>query len=158
NQPLVAFNTDSHDGPLGKTFSLLHISDDNVRVSAVKKAEDSDEVIVRLRELTGRPAKGIRIALARPIASAREVDGQEREIGPAHVQAGEMTVEMGGFELRAYALKLGDASTRLSKPRVATIDLPFDVDVVSTNAKRADGAMDAKGQSYPAEQFPKTLA
>jgi alpha-mannosidase len=44
-----------HPGPLGKNFSLLKVSNSRVRVLALKKAEQSDEVIVRLAEIDGKP-------------------------------------------------------------------------------------------------------
>jgi len=56
SQPLIAFQAPKHDGPLGRTFSLLRVSNPRVRVLALKKAEESDAVIVRLVELDGKPA------------------------------------------------------------------------------------------------------
>ena len=41
NQPLIAFESSKHPGPLGKDFSLLRISNPRVRVLALKKAENS---------------------------------------------------------------------------------------------------------------------
>ncbi len=54
NQPLAAFQVPAHEGKLGRSFSLLKLSSDQVAVVAIKKAEDSDEVIVRLKEITGQ--------------------------------------------------------------------------------------------------------
>ena len=56
--PLVSFQTDSHPGVLGRTFSLVTVNNSRIRMLALKKAELSDEVIVRLVELDGRPAPG----------------------------------------------------------------------------------------------------
>src|SRR3712207_8262676 len=52
--PLVAFEAAPHAGALGKSFSLLNVSNSRVRVLALKKAEESDEVVVRLVELDGK--------------------------------------------------------------------------------------------------------
>jgi alpha-mannosidase len=79
NQPLCAFVAPKHDGALGKSFSLLSLSTPQVAVRALKLAEDGDHVIVRLQELTGRPADGVRIeGLSSADQSLDEVDGQER--------------------------------------------------------------------------------
>ena len=51
-----------------------------MRVLALKKAEKSDEVIVRLVEMDGKPAANVR-SVGGPVISAREVDGQERPVG-----------------------------------------------------------------------------
>src|SRR5690606_3051158 len=83
NQPVRAFEVGKHSGPLGRSFSFLTCSSDQVEIRTVKKAEASDELIVRLQELHGTKSGPIEIAAARPIISAREVDGQERPLGPA---------------------------------------------------------------------------
>jgi alpha-mannosidase len=57
NQPLVAFQSPSHPGTLGRDFSLLKLNHDRIRVLALKKAELSDEVIVRLVEMDGKPVE-----------------------------------------------------------------------------------------------------
>lgn len=70
-QPLIAFEAAKHEGPLGKSYSFLSVNDD-VRVLAVKKAEDSDDVIVRT--VGGEPY----MKFAVPVVSMDAVDGQER--------------------------------------------------------------------------------
>ncbi len=55
NDPLIAFESPKHAGALGKTFSLLRINNPRIRVMALKKAEMSDEVILRMVELDGKP-------------------------------------------------------------------------------------------------------
>ena len=85
NQPLIAFQSDRHAGPLGKSFSMLKVNNSRVRVLALKKAEESDEVIVRVVELNGQSQSGVRLSFAAPIISAREVNGQELPVGKATV-------------------------------------------------------------------------
>lgn len=154
NQPLLAFRATPHAGPLGKSFSMVQVSDPNVRIAAMKKAEDGNEVILRLRELSGHPLKAIKITAGKHLVAAREVDGQERPIGAATVQDGALITDIGGYELRAFAVKLGDAPAKATPSRCVPIALDFDTDVVATRAKRGDGSMNAKGDAYPAEQFP----
>jgi len=166
NQPLMAFASPPHPGPLGKTFSLVQVSDPNVSLQALKKAEDSIDVVVRLREHTGRDAKGVRLSLGAEmhIESAREIDGQERDIAPGagttfEVRDGVLVVDIGANELRAFALLItGAPEASWIKPVHSTVvELPFDADVVSSNADRADGSMNDRGESFPAEQYPKTM-
>jgi alpha-mannosidase len=158
NQPLIPFRSNAHAGPLGKTFSLARVSDPGVSISAVKKAEDSGEVIVRLRELTGAGVKGVKVSMARPIVSAREVDGQEREIGAATVQNGELVTDVHGLGLRAFALKLGEAPAKVAGVTSTPVALAFDTDAVSTRTNRADGGFDDKGRTLPAERLPASVS
>jgi alpha-mannosidase len=157
NQPLISFAASPHEGTLGKSFSLMHVSDPNVAISAIKKAEDGDEVVVRLRELTGNPAKAVHVAMAAPIASAREIDGQERQLAAATVTGGELVTDVHGYGLKAFALKVGAAPVKAAQVESAPVKLAFDTDAVSTNANRGDGSFDGHG-AIPAEQLPQSLA
>ncbi len=158
NQPMIPFKATPHEGKLGKTFSFVKSSEPAVAITAIKKAEAGDEVIVRLREHSGKDVKGVRIGAARPILSAREVDGQEREIARAAVQNGELVADLKGFELRAFALKFGEAPVKANAVESKPLALAFDTDVASTNAGRGDGSFDGQGGSIPAEQLPASLA
>src|SRR5208283_5134153 len=48
NAPLIAFQSTNHPGALGKSFSFLRVDSNHVFVTAVKKAEESGDVIVRV--------------------------------------------------------------------------------------------------------------
>jgi len=156
NQPLRAFLPGAHPGN-NRTFSLLTLNSDQVQVEAVKKAEDSDEIIVRFQELTGQPAANLALRFPVAIVAAREVDGQERPLGNATLQNGQLTFDMKPFSLRAFALKLDPPPAAVAPVASQVVSLSYDTDVVSSRAKRDDGAMDTNGGAYPAELFPKQL-
>jgi len=80
NQPLRGFWCDKHDGSLGRSFAFAHSSTPQVDIRAIKRAEESDRIIVRVQELTGKPAKNVRITFPTAIAAVDEVDGQERKL------------------------------------------------------------------------------
>ncbi|MFT3685703.1 MAG: chitobiase/beta-hexosaminidase C-terminal domain-containing protein [Phycisphaerales bacterium] len=141
---------------MGKSYSLMQVNKPGVSISAAKKAEEGDEVIVRLREHMGMPTKDVRVALGLPIVSAREVDGQERQIGTATVNNGELVTDMHGYGVRAFAVKLGSPTAKVAAAESKPITLTFDTDVVSTNASFTDGSMDAD-RSFPAEMLPASL-
>lgn len=155
NQPLRAFSVGQHGGGLGRSFQLLQTSDRQVAVQAIKKAEDSSEIVVRLRELTGHPNSHEVIRFAQAVKSAREVDGQEHTIGAATVINGALIATVPGYSLKSYAVTLapvhGSPST-VSSP----VQLKYNADVVSTSAHPGDGQF-ANGHALSAEQLPKTL-
>jgi alpha-mannosidase len=157
NQPLVPFQTTAHDGTRGKQFTLVTVSNPAVTIQSIKKAEDSDEIIVRLKETTDRPVDGVRLTFAAPVASAREVDGQEAEIGKATVTDGNLVTDLKPFHLKAFAVRLASAAAPVAPAVATTVDLPFDTDVVSSTSDLKDGGFDADGRTYPAEQFPGNL-
>ena len=157
NQPLMTFQTPTHAGALGRTLSLASVSTPQVEISALKKAEDSGEVIIRLRELRGKSASGVQVTMAAPILSAREVNGQEAPLGPATVRNGVLMTDLGGFSLRAFALKLGRPSAHVAPVRSRPVALAYDVDAVSFTRAPADGAFDAAGRTLPGEALPATI-
>ena len=88
NQPMNAFQTVPHVGPLGGHYSFGGLSTEQVLVRAVKAAERSDEVIIRFNEGGGKAQSNVRFTLGEGIVSAREVYASEEAIGPALVQDG----------------------------------------------------------------------
>jgi alpha-mannosidase len=157
NDPLLAFETTKHDGALGKSFSLLQVSNPRIRVLALKKAELSDEVIIRLVELDGKEQKSVRVSFAAPVAAAREVNGQEQAVGTADVAAGALVATFGAFQPRTFALRLAAAPTTVAAVKSEPVALTYDVATASTdNSKQAVG-FDGKGNSLPAEMLPSEI-
>jgi alpha-mannosidase len=149
NQPLIAFQSSRHPGGLGKSFSILRVSDSRVRVLALKKAEDSDEVIVRIVELDGRPATNVRLSFAAPVVSAREVNGQEQPLGRATINNGQLVTSLGRYQPRTFALKLAAPSIRMSSPRSEPIALDYDLDVATLDGEKSTAGFNGKGAALP---------
>src|SRR5206468_11585695 len=101
NQPLLAFQTDAHAGRLGPSISILSTDDSNnqVAVRALKKAEDSDEIVLRVQELHGRPAR-TRIKFALPIQTVREINAAEETVGSGSTQTGDLLVALKPYQPR----------------------------------------------------------
>jgi alpha-mannosidase len=165
NQPLVAFESPKHAGALGKEFSLLAVSNSRVRVLAVKKAEDSEEIVVRLVELDGKAAPNVRLWFAKPLAAAREVNGQEMPVGAAALTNGALVTSFAPYQVRTFAVKLGAAPARVTAPISRPVTLPYDLSVASRDGRPADGSFDAnpnnsnasQGRAIPAEELPRTV-
>ncbi len=157
NDPLIAFQTSKHDGALGSQFSLLKVSNPRIRVMAVKKAEQGDEVIVRLVELDGKPQSEVRVAFAAPIISAREVNGQEQAVGTATLKDGELVTAFGAYQPRTFAIKLGEPAATVSAVRSTPVALRYDIATASTDGAGSKGGIDGKGDTLPAEMLPSKL-
>jgi alpha-mannosidase len=157
NQPLIAFESAKHQGALGKKFSLLNVSNSRVRVMAVKKAEESDEVIVRLVETDGKPAQNVRVAFAAAVAAAREVNGAEESVGKATVAKGDLVADFGTYQPRTFAVKLGAAPAKVAAADSRPVTLPYDQCVAGADNAKAAGGFDAAGRSLPAELLPSEV-
>lgn len=153
NQPLMAFQTTAHDGPLGRAFSLLKLDSAQVCVRALKLAEDSDEIVVRLQEAWGRPVKAVRLSLGCTITGARELNGAEKNLGSLAFDDRTVSLRFARYQIRTIALQ----PRRLANSALAVtraVELPFNTDVVSSDHNRADGDFDGAGHSLPAELLP----
>jgi len=73
NAPFLVKFESSHAGELAGTFSALSIEPANVAVASLKKAEDSDDFVVRLYETDGKAADAV-LNFSRTPRSARETD------------------------------------------------------------------------------------
>jgi len=157
NAPLFAFETAKHEGTLGRTFSLLHVSDPRIRVLAIKKAELSDEVIVRMVEMDGKPQPDVKISFAAPITSAREVNGQEQPVGSATLTEGALVTSFGGYQPRTFALRLAAPAARVAEVRSTPVPLRYDLATASNDGDRSAGGFDGKGNALPAEMLPSQI-
>jgi alpha-mannosidase len=157
NAPLIAFETSKHAGALGQEFSLLKVSSPRIRVLALKKAEENDEIIVRLVELDGKPQENVRVSFAAPINAAREVNGQEQPVGPATVAEGALVTSFSAYQPKTFAVKLAAAPTKVSSVHSAPVKLPYDVAVASNDGTKSTAGFDGKGNALPAEMLPSQI-
>ncbi len=158
NQPLLAFAATPHAGTLGKSFSLVKVSNPRIRILGMKKAEESDEVIVRLVELDGKPQTDVHVAFPTAVTSAREVNGQEQPLeGTAQVTGGQLVTSFGAYQPRAFALKLGAAPATVEAVRSAPVPLQYDLATATNQGEAAKGGFSGNGDSLPAEMLPAQL-
>src|SRR5215510_15109503 len=155
NQRLLAFQTEAHAGKNGRVVSLLSLtgSDDQIAVQALKKAEDSDEIVLRVQERYGRPGKTL-IKFAMPVTAVREINAAEEEVSSFTGGKG-LSIELKSYQPRTFALRLQSRAQR--QTRATTVDLPFNLDGVSADNDRSNGDFDGKRQTFTAEQFPGQL-
>jgi alpha-mannosidase len=155
--PLVAFTTARHAGALGRSFSLVSINNPHIRILALKKAELSDEVILRMVELDGNAARSVKVKFASPIASAREVNGQELPVGPATVTDGVLETSFTAYQPRTFALRLGAPPALVSAVASEPVELKYDLAAASKDDTESIGGFDSKGNALPAEMLPSEL-
>lgn len=154
NQRLKAFRTGKHAGTLGKTFSFAASDNKNVAVKALKKAESSDEYVVRIYETGGKVAQNAVLTFPGSIVSAVEADGTEKTIGSASFSGNRLQVSVQPNGIRTYKLRLDGSSKDALK--CEPLPLGFDRKCFSWNEFRWEANFEA-GYSYPAELIPAEL-
>jgi len=108
NNPLIPVVEVSHPGTLPPTRGFMEVSPANVVVTAVKKAEDGDEVVVRLYEASGRQLEAQLDLWFKPV-DAWETDLVEwdKYVRPVKYTASGSTLKipLKPFEIKTIKLK-----------------------------------------------------
>lgn len=171
NQPLIAFQGVAHRGTLGKEYSFVSFesgtvadgksagsSHPQVMVNAVKLAELGDEIIVRVRELNGRPLDDASLKFVRPVVAAHEVNGIEESLRPAEIVDGKLIFSLTPYQPKAFSLTLApEKKIPSERPEYQPIKLTYDLDGISLDADRRDGDFDGMGNSIAGDLLPDTV-
>lgn len=156
NQKLKAFRTDAHKGILGKEFSFVASDNRNVVIKALKKAQESDEYVVRVYETSGRQPQQATLTFAGEIISASQADGTEKTIGSTAFEGNKLKVDITPYSIRTYKIRLKHSALPANGNVYAGLPLKYDLKTASFNAFRRDADFHG-GYSYPAELFPDSL-
>src|SRR5439155_238590 len=113
-----------HDDLLA-LLGFLQRQNPNPRIAylTLKKAEQSEEIIVRMVELDGKPQENVRVSFASPVVAAREVNGQEQPMGPATVSDGAVVTSFSVYQPRTFAVKLAATTGKASRVHSAPVKL-----------------------------------
>jgi alpha-mannosidase len=155
--PLEAFATSAHAGALGREFSLVSVSDPHVRVLALKKAEDSNDVVLRMVELNGEAAPAVKVKFAGPVLSAQQANAQEKASGTAKVVGGVLETSFTAYQPQTFLLKLGAPRVHVDAVRSQAVTLPYDLAAASNDDTKVVGGFDAESNALPAEMLPSDL-
>jgi alpha-mannosidase len=153
NSPLRAFHTDCHAGALGKTFSFVSSDNENVVVRALKRAEVSDEYVVRVYEMSGKAQQQARLTFPANIVKAVEADGTERTVKEAGTDGSSLLVDIKPYSVKTYKVVLANKKQQ-AEPDVRTLALDYDRHCFSFNEFRSSGNFEG-GYSYAAELLPE---
>lgn len=156
NQPLVAVAAPKHEGALGKEVEFLSVSTDQVAVKAVKKAEETNELIVRVYEWAGQQHDKVTLTFPTRVLSAREVNGLEEQVGSATTRNKTLTFSISKYQPKTFAVTLADAKTPTDKQTDDAVSLPYNVDMMSYDSKK-DDALRSAPYAYPAELVPDVV-
>jgi len=104
NCPMYAKVEAAHDGSLPAEFSFVSLDRDNVMIEVVKKAEDSDDTIVRLYEYKNERAT-IKLTCCKPLVYAAECDLMENETDTIKVEENTFDFEIKPYEIKTFKIR-----------------------------------------------------
>ncbi|MGB5550398.1 MAG: glycoside hydrolase family 38 C-terminal domain-containing protein [Thermoanaerobaculia bacterium] len=157
NQPLIAFCTQPHSGPLGRGLTFLETDDRGVNVRSMKREEAGQRTVIRLQETSGARHDSVQLAFPTEVRSAMEVDGCEEDLGPARLHEGRVLTAIEPFQPTAVALEIAPPNTTLAPPRCEPVHLPWNLVATSAQNQPTGPGLDRRGHSIPAELFPQVL-
>ena len=109
NTPLISILTDQHPGNLPPAFSFIKTDNSDVVISTLKKAEDDDDLILRLYEAAGRISQ-TKINLWRSVTDVKETDLMEwnpRPMVPGNSNANILDLALKPTEIKTLKFSLG---------------------------------------------------
>jgi alpha-mannosidase len=104
NYKLFSFQTEKHQGALPGQHSFVQIAADNVVLTAMKKAEDDDTIVLRFYEWAGK-ATDVKIQLPPGAQSVQEADLMERPTGNLQLANNAVTVPTKPYEIKTVRVR-----------------------------------------------------
>ena len=104
NYKLISLPTEEHEGALDAEHSFLQAQPDNIIVTALKKAEDDNALIVRLYEWAGKDGE-VRMQLPPGAESASETDLMEKPLDTVPVQDSSVTLRAKPYEIKTIKVQ-----------------------------------------------------
>lgn len=98
NFPMTAIKACGETDTLPSSFSAISVNCDNVVCETIKKAEESDDIIVRLYE-SKNIRKSAEIAFGFDVKEVKLCDLIENEIDTLNVTNNSVSVDFNGFEI-----------------------------------------------------------
>lgn len=154
NQPMHTFITEKHEGQFKGEYSLLRINTDKVRISAIKKAQESDGIILRVAECTGADTEDITVEFQLPIKQAFEVFGDETKKNEIPVIDGKISFSIGHNGIKSFYLVF----EKQNKEKPVTKPLKLDFNAIGiTDDESCSTSTLPDGISIPLEITPEKL-
>jgi alpha-mannosidase len=104
NYQPVSFTAEKHEGALSAEYSFFQVQPDNVIITAIKKAEDDDSLILRFYEWAGKTTD-VKLHVPPAAQQASDADLMEKASASLPLENGVVTVHTGPFEIKTVRLR-----------------------------------------------------
>jgi alpha-mannosidase len=103
NYPLVPLIEHSHKGNLPKVYSFVSVQPENIILTVIKKAEDSDDIILRFYETSGKDTKTA-IRVSETLKDIKETDLLENETSEIPIQERAVEIPISKHEIKTIRM------------------------------------------------------
>ncbi len=150
--PMASFVVSKHEGEYSE-YSFGSLSG-NAILRAMKKAENSNEIVIRIGESEKELQKDVTFALDCGIESAREIYASEEHIADYPLTDGKLIFNLKPYEIKSFALKVRTAEAK--KDTQINIPLLGNINAFSSNT-RPSAELPVINKTIPVEIKPETI-
>lgn len=154
HQKMVAFAVSKHGGELGNSISFGSINNENVILRAMKKAENSDSVILRFNEINNSNQTGVEFNISAKINSAKEVFASENAIDDAKFSKNTLTFDISEYGVKSFRL---DVERSENNNTQTPLELDGNADAYSKNSDKKKSLLPVCNMSIPAELVKENI-
>jgi alpha-mannosidase len=115
NYKLTAMPAQKHGGTLSGEHSFVRVEPENVVLTAVKKSEDDDSLVLRFYEWAGKEAD-VKLYLPPGARSAASTDLMERTIADLAVHDNTVTVHTNPYEIKTLKVRFAPGASEREVP------------------------------------------
>ena len=153
NNGVIAYEATKHEGK-ASSVSLVSALEAGIELRAVKKAEDSEEYVIRLQESYGCARQGVKVAFADfTVKSAVLCNGYETEIAPIEVKDNSIEIDFRRYGVVTVKLSLEYAGKTDAKTSTKTVALPYNADILCAIGETKE----SEGIYIPKELYPESI-
>lgn len=105
NTPFMTTIEEAHNGELPSTLSLAKVNKDNVMIEVIKKAEDSDHLVVRMYEFHNKRTKAT-LEFFKDIKEIKECNLLERDLEELAPVGNKVEFTIKPYEIKTFKFKL----------------------------------------------------
>ncbi len=104
NYPLLARQVENHQGEFKDEHFFLSLQPENIVLTAAKKAEDDDSLVLRFYEWAGKETDA-KLRLPAGAKKVSETDLMEKPLAEPSVQDGTVTVHTKPYEIKTIRVR-----------------------------------------------------
>lgn len=157
-KPLIAFQTElRNNGELSDEFSFAKISNDNILIKTLKKAEDGNGFILRITESNGTAKDNVCIEFFKKIKACEEVLANEEFKDNARSVDNKLIFSVKPFEVKSFRIELESAENNTNYSSTP-INIKYNNKLFTSNKNRDNFNLEGISFSLPLEQRPNIFS
>ncbi len=156
-KPLIAFQSDlRNNGEFKDEFSFAKITNGNILIKTIKKAENGNGFILRVTEPNGKNQENVSVKFFRNIEKCNEVFANEEFKNNVQCELDELIFNIKPFEVKSFRINLNEEKKDIINSSTP-IKIKYNTNGFTSNKKRDTSNLAGTNCSLPLEQRPNSL-